>query len=267
MALDTQNVYFSDCTTLWSVAKSGGFATVLSAQLAGCSKQQMTVDGQYVYVAEYDLFSERIVRVPTAGGARAVVVTASSGQLGAMAATGGNVFWADDANGGIVRVNANTGATDQATTTSSIGPRLLVASGNLLWCYLGSLSRLPTTGPFPSSPSSVSIGRNCDDFAVAADGTAVYIDGPAKVVGLVTAAGQVGSDLVTGLSGLRLVAIDAVSVYYTVESASTEIRKVPRGGGTVQRVATLDSGLGAILLVDDQYVYWTAGSSVMRATK
>lgn len=267
LAIDGLNIYFSDCTTVWSVPKTGGFATVLSSQLTGCSYGQMVVDGQFVYVQEHNDGLSRVVRIPTAGGSRTVIVDKSVDTIGSMAVSSSNVFWFESLQQQIVRTNADTAVTDLvASAVIDVGPRMLLAAGHLVWCAYSAFSRVSTMGTFPASPSSVAFGRNCNDLAVGTDGTAAYTDSTDKVVGLVTSTGQMGSDPVSGQSGLYAVAIDATNVYYSAHGTQIEIRKAPKAGGSSTQLAVRLFDVTR-LLVDDTSLYWFEGSNVMRILK
>ena len=267
IAVDDSSVYFSDCTSIWRVAKSGGFPTVLSSQLTGCSYGQMVADGQHVYVQEHNDGRSRVVRITTTGGSREVIVDQTSDSIRPMAVVAGFVFWNNNSLQQISRTNENVGTTDLvAASILDVGPRMLMVNGNLVWCSGSSLSRVSTAVVFPTTPSSVSIGHTCDDLAAAPDGTVAYTNSHDSIVGYVTSTGQTGGESVTGQGGLYAVAVDDTNVYYAAHGSQIEIRKAPRTGGTSTQLAVRPQEITR-LIVDKTALYWFEGSSVMKTPK
>ena len=276
IAIDTQNVYFSDCTTLWSIPKSGGFSTTLSSQLTGCSYGQMATDGQYVDLVESKSGTSQITRNATSGGGREIIVDQIPYTNFPIVVAGGNVFWAPTLTPfSLQYTNLSTKAAGTAAANVSVGTRLVVSNASIFWCSGRTVSMLPIAGPFPASPSSMSITDRCDDFDMASDGAIAYVSTRDQAIGIVLPLTTTDRILTSGQAVYRAVAVDSSNVFYSFDSGNSdptgnsgnnEIWKVARSGGAVTKIAAAGYGAQRIL-VDDTSLYWFAGSNVMKAAK
>ena len=264
-AVDDQSAYFSDCETVWSVPKAGGFPTVLATGLKDCSYGNIEIDATDLYFTENSSPNESVVRVPKAGGAIDRVVTAGS-QLGALASDSLNLYWLD---GFDIKKLPKLGGTEVVVASINISSKRLLTHGDYLyWGQSDSIARVSTQGPFPATPSSLPIGNVPSDFAVS-DTSVFFTVEASGTVGDLPLGGGAWAELATSQSSPSMIAVDGPWVYWVSLPQVAEIRKVNITGGSPSSVAKstgFHPYVGRIV-TDSTHVYWSQGPDLMRAPK
>ena len=262
--LDDANVYFSDCETLWSVPKSGGFPTELSSELENCSLGRIKVDDAYVYLLE-DEAPEKIVRIPKTGGAREVTVSVAL-EIDAFAVDDDSVYWVEGFD--INAAAKKGGGVDTFVAGASFrGPGLVVQDGYLYWLQSYSIARASTSADRPVEPSSLPLDTGADDLAIGQN--SVFLVDASGTVSRVSLVDGSTAVLASDQPSPGAVTVDEQFVYWSSTGGIPEIRKVSQEGGTPQLVAKAtyaQSSIGRIR-VDAAHIYWAEGSKIMRAPK
>jgi len=264
-AVDDAKLYFSDCHTLWSVPKAGGFPTVLTDKLVDCAIDQIELDADSVYLREYAP-PATVVRIPKSGGAREVLATATD--IGTFTIDAANVYWNETFD--IKAVPKSGGATQTVASGISIdGDRMVTQGGYLYWwSYGNSVARVATTGSFPQSPSALALGSHPKDFAVGA--AAIYFTvETGGVIGKLPLTGGSPVNLTSGQPSPDKLTLDATSVYWASVGGAPVVKRIDQSGGqptVVANAITPNIALGRIV-VDDAYVYWSEGPKIFRAKK
>lgn len=248
IALQSTNVYWNECNKITTVPVSGGTVTTLALGEADA----MAVNSKNVYWSD----GQDLLEVPLAGGLPSTLVSNARGF--AMAANSAALFWTDDTDGVVMKLQLAGGtpitlAGGQSENTASSPEAIAIDSTNVYWTDAGD----GTTGTVMKEP----IGGG---------------------VATTLASGQddLGAAFQPG-GGNRRMAVDSTSVYWTgdmqtdASDANGTVVKVPTAGGTP---TTLFSGpeTGSIA-VDSTSVYWVesipssgcmdpVGSAIMKLT-
>jgi hypothetical protein len=160
LAIDASNVYFSDTTGLYKVAKSGGAVTTLATLPSQTTS--FVLAGASIYLGTWGL--GQVWKIPSSGG---TVDTIANGQfeiLG-LAADPSYVYWS---GGGFLERFPISGGTLTPIATSR-GRGVAVDSGGVYFCDAQQLKRLDKSdGHFDIVTSDP-----CGD-AIALDDTFVY---------------------------------------------------------------------------------------------
>jgi hypothetical protein len=267
IALDGDTVYFSDCETLYSLPKSGGFPVTLTS-VKGCSSGNLFVDGDSLYLLQTpNQAPGEIIRVPRTGGASAVVVAMSEIPF-SFAVDNDNIYWISQTR---LKRTPKAGGTivTMSTSVTQYGmPRMLVSGGYVYWLQGSSVSRLATSTSEPTNPANVPLGQTgAWDFGI--DAAGVYFTVPYGDQGslmFLPWSGGAASELVGNIKGAGTLALDAAKAYYRDNNS---IRAVPKTGGSATTVAGFSS-IGAFsqpLVVDDAAVFWGEGTKLMKVAK
>jgi hypothetical protein len=265
LAVDSTNVYFSDCSSLWSVPKSGGVATAIASGLSGCAAGNLYVDETDVYVRQGPLTgATTIATVPKSGGALATFVADPDG-IFQFTIDATNIYWTTSL-GAIKKASLAGGSSATLTTKAQAGQERVEATGG--YVYLpqdGAIDRVTTTATAPMGLSSIAVDNAVNDFAVS--DSAIYLTAPGAQdsAGLVESV-SLASGVVTELAGARnrpqAIATDGANVYWSDFSG---IQKVAISGGAPMSIATANTN--GRLFVDNGFVYWANGIKIMRAAK
>jgi len=267
--VDEQNAYFSDCESVWSFPKAGGFPTTIATGLNGCSHGNIEQDATDLYFRETGLLSQSVVRVSKQGGPVTRLVTGINAASAVLASDPLNLYWIDGLAltkmpklGGAKEIVATVGAACFRTK------RFVVQGDYVYWGQGNSIQRVKTTGPFPAAPAALPIGNSPRDFAVT--DTNVFFTTVQQQGGLVgnlpLASGQ-WTELASNQPTPTSVTVDGSFVYWV--SDYSEIRKANVTGGSAALVAKevgSQHDLGRIV-TDEAHVYWAEGQSLMRAPK
>lgn len=261
-ALDQDTIYFADCSTIWSLPKTGGFPTALSTAEARCppGRDSMAQDASTLFFLRgMDLFS-----LAKTGGTLQQIPAATAM---ALASNSDHIYWMDLTDDAVKSVGKTGGVPQTISNGLTSFRRLSEHDGYLYWVNQEGLARISTAGPFPAAASTLPLDAYADDFFVA--GSAIYfISSSEDLVGRIDLESGLATSLATAESGLVAITADENAVYWVSRSTRSEVRKVSVGGGVPMPVVSLRSGGGnSGIATDDTYVYWTQGSTLMRVVK
>jgi hypothetical protein len=252
----------SDGTSFYFTNSSSTSPNVYACPAAGCATHDTviatTLDPEGITVSNGTLFwtgngtgnADGTVTSASAtdgSGSRTLFTATDDSSPDAIAVDGTNVYFTDNTNGSLRRVQADgTGLTDL------------------------------TMGNEPSSSLKVAIGTASIFFT-----TGVAGGGPGAVWSIAKASGAVNSGFATNQASCRGIATDAMSVYWVdqgdLSTANGTVMMCPQAGCPSSGPTQLAGGQAAPygIAVDDSYVYWTNGGvsvngtdgSVMRLAK
>jgi streptogramin lyase len=189
-----------------------------------------------------------------------------------VAATDTHIYFANWNLNSIQRLQLSNNAvqTVSATAAANANPHRVATNGTNVWWtawWAGSVRRAPVGG---GASNDVATGQGAGGpLGIAIDGTNVYwTNEVANKVSFAPLLGTVPSDLASGQDVPRGIAVDATHAYWVNNGSSGTIRRVLKGGGTTETLATLQLG-PSFLAVDATAIYWTntTGGTVMRLAK
>ncbi len=255
LAVDAENVYWSDYSSVRKVSKSDRTLTVLASGLN--DPWQVAVDDINVYWAEYYGFA--VKKVGINGGV--VTTLASCGNEPYLTIDADNVYWTGN---GISKVSKNGGTTLKLSTGSATG--IAVDSQNVYWTEYGTsgaVKKMPITGGL-----AVTLASAAYAISIAVDSNSVYFSDGGQIK-------KVGSDIgvVTSLTsqhhGVYALTIDSTAVYWIEANdwQGVAVKKVSKDGGMVTTLAQSESDNYFSVAVDDTYVYWAASGKILRVPK
>lgn len=261
--LDQELIYFADCSTVWSVSKMGGFPTVLASTVDKCSLGVDNVvqdDTTLFFIRGMDLF-----RLSKTGGVAQKVPGATAW---ALASDDTHVYWIDWVDN-TLKSMTTSGDIPQTLAEVKVSSYRTLAEhrGYLYWLSSDGLARIPTSGPSPAAASTLPLGTSSTDF-LAADTGIYFISSARNSIGKVDPESGLVTTIATGQSGVFAITADDDHLYWINGGSRAELRKLSVAGGAVTTIAWL-SGAGArnSIATDEQYVYWSQGSKLMRVVK
>jgi hypothetical protein len=260
IAADDVNVYWTTTGADSSVLQApvgGGGATVLYSSANDFPAAIAVVSGQVYFTDEIQPGS--VSRVPIGGGA-SVPVASNLTYPGALAASGGTLFFTENdytsQNGGSVASTPVGGGPITTIAGSQLfgqSTSLAVAGGSVFWTTYSDVLMAPAGGGMATTIASQTYA-----YSVAADATNVYW-GSGLNGGVVLQQAIGGGSPVTLASGQYYpngIAVDATSVYWTTgQGAAGTVMKVPIGGGTAVTLAANQADPQAIAL-NSTRVFW-----------
>lgn len=192
----------------------------------------------------------------------------------ALAADGFNVYWVEDAEGGVTRMSKKGGAMMMFYSHPSGGfekpSALVVDDASVYWtqhvkgaggAVLGSVMMASKDG---GAPTVLAQNVREELRSLALDAKSVYWLAGAALMRAPKAGGG-ATPLAMKLDLPTSVASDGKYVYWT-SGAGTVMRMLPTPGSKPETVAN-DQEKPDNLFVDDANVFWTAGNKVMTTTK
>jgi hypothetical protein len=242
LVLSGTDVFFDDLTAIYRVPQTGGApVTFVDAGAMGLQiNDGLDIDGAFLYWASQDVTDvitpNMIQRVPLTGGpgTTAVIQTFAGTPLRYPQASQGFLY----------------NAVPDATTSNDVIDRTPFGGA------LSSTTRVVSGINLPSvllvRPYLVSCGNLFLEDSQTA-GASIKLVSPAggAVSTLATAAAAAPADIVRSFD------TDGASLYF---SNSTQIRKLPVGGGPIQTLASDPTRTSHRVAVDSQNVYWLSNS-------
>jgi hypothetical protein len=256
IGVDASNVYWTDTgdNTVWSVAKTGGTPVQLASGQS--NPAFLALDDTYVYWI--NAAGTSINRVPKSGGGVMPVVTTSAAPMG-IAVDATKVYWADAASFYSVDKGGGTSTLVGTPTNPAMnlpapgrlvmsGGTLAVSDGSKIWSPTGVTHQSFTQIYFP-------VGASATDLWWARSGPSTYLESSGFEIGIVLGAPAHPLDLV----------VDSCAVYYVTGNG---IAQVPLASGLALYSREVALGANARhLAIDEAYVYWTDGRSILKAAK
>lgn len=258
LSLAGGKAYFA-CPDLQSVDVAGGFPQPL---ISGSCSQEIHVDGGLLFAAA----ASSIRIVPVGGGVEESLPT---GSVSGFTVAAGNVYYVG--NAGTLNSVLVTGSQIKQLSSGGVAApesrRLHYRNGNLYWVSANQLFRFDTGGPIPSAPNVLSLGSvGAHDLAMAGTRAFVSDQSNSAIVSVETSGAGGQATLAAGQTGPTAIAVDDTHVYWHVATPS-EIRRVPKNGGTVETVVQVKASFVRDLLVDPTHVYWADSETLWRAPK
>jgi hypothetical protein len=246
IALDPNNVYWTNDSGVRSVPKSGGGATVLSSSGYPFG---IAVAGTHLFWS--DPSTNAINRIET-DGTNPMVLTTGPVSPGSMVTTDGmNVYWANYQGQSVFQVPVNGGtATPVATGLGSGATGVAVLGGTVYWAVGQTIQSAPVGGGAVSVLASNQVGPS----GIVATAMGIYwttITPQNAVMGLFNGT-TVPTTIAGNQPGVVEIATDGVNLYWTTY---VTLAKAPLGGGAVT-VLVANQSTPQGLAVDDTSVYW-----------
>lgn len=262
-ALDQESIYFADCSSVWSVPKTGGFPTVLSSAEGKCPFGPNSVvqdNSTLFFLRGTNLFS-----LSKTGG---VSQQLSEATAMALASDSDHVYWMDFLDNTLKSLTKTGGTPQTLATVDVLSFRTLTEHGGYLyWVNSEGLARIATGGPLPAAASTLPLDTYPDDFFVA-DAGIYFTSSSEHSVGRVDAESGLVTTLATAELGLDAITSDNNAVYWLNNGDRSELRKLSVADGSLTTIASLRARGGSNgIATDETHVYWTQGSTLMRVVK
>jgi hypothetical protein len=262
IALDAQNIYYGNCD-IRRVPIAGGPTTVMASFGGGAQGiEGAAIDSKNLY---YCMYFGTVMASPLASGssvtpsdcstegifdpgielARTTNAVDSYDPCIALTIDDSNVYFSDSL--GVYKVSKSGGPTTTVVTMGSVYAASLATAGADLYVGMwdrGSIWKLPKAGGTPETVATAQYGLR----SLAVDSLHLYWAGGGLLSRLLLSGGATSP---VAKSDESSVALDEDSAYFCDRY---ELKKVPKGGGTVTTL-TRDPCGGAIA-VDDTYVYF-----------
>ena len=289
-ASTTSKIAIDDVDAYWTYgimiadAPPASIGAVTRAPLAGGAAPTAVASQQLVPTAIalnandvfwIDQYTRKIMKASKSGGAPTEVVSGFNGPFWDLEADDDSVYFLDYRGGGLGVFKAPVGGGDVIQLATGEGQLQALAlddthvywADHVLETGQNRVMKVSTDGGAPSVLYSRLFG-NTDLEGLAVGPSAVYWNGDygegvgpdgrvsIKLMQIPLAGGAPVA--IAEESGIRHVAVNSRSVYWTVElldGSAGAIRKVPLNGGTVSTVVSDQLGLSAIA-VDDASVCW-----------
>jgi hypothetical protein len=256
MAIDVNNIYWATGsyaklgqTSVFGVAKSGGFPWTLATQGGGNDPSGVASDGKHVFWADDQ--ANTIIQVDWSGANMMTLAQSFPAYRPFWVATDGmNVFWMDSgggSNGSLYQIPVGGGTPTQLAGGIPGAGRISVAGGTVYWTSLSEVQAVPVGG---GNVTAVAWSQSFPD-AVVANGSGVFWMAANDVMGLLTGA-TAPIIIVPNQQGLQDLASDGVSLYWL---SAGKVSKVPLGGG-MATILVPNQVQPEGLAVDDTSVYW-----------